>query len=56
MKNSFISKIVDAALNRWECILSRLNITIPANHKHGACPCCGGKDRFRFDNLQGRGT
>lgn len=20
------------------------------------CPVCGGKDRFRFDNLQGRGT
>ena len=56
MKNSFISKIVDAALHRWESILSQLNITIPANHKHGACPCCGGKDRFRFDDLQGRGT
>lgn len=43
-------------MNRWESILSGLNIAIPANHKHGACPHCGGKDRFRFDDLQGRGT
>lgn len=23
--------------------------------KHGPCPACGGKDRFRFDNRHGRG-
>ena len=25
-------------------------------NKHGPCPVCGGKDRFRFDNKDGRGT
>ncbi|MFZ4539846.1 MAG: DUF7146 domain-containing protein [Propionivibrio sp.] len=25
-------------------------------NKHGECPICGGKDRFRFDNKAGRGT
>jgi len=25
-------------------------------NKHGPCPICGGKDRFRFDNKEGRGT
>lgn len=24
--------------------------------KHGSCPLCGGKDRFRWDNKEGRGT
>lgn len=24
--------------------------------KHGSCPLCGGTDRFRFDNKDGRGT
>lgn len=24
-------------------------------NKHGPCPICGGKDRFRFDNKRGRG-
>lgn len=26
------------------------------NGKHQACPICGGKDRFRFDDKDGRGT
>jgi len=25
-------------------------------NKHQACPACGGKDRFRFDDKEGRGT
>ena len=24
--------------------------------KHGPCPLCGGRDRFRFDDKDGRGT
>ena len=24
--------------------------------QHGPCPACGGTDRFRFDDLEGRGT
>ena len=26
------------------------------NGRHCPCPVCGGKDRFRFDNKDGRGT
>jgi putative DNA primase/helicase len=25
-------------------------------NKHGPCPMCGGKDRFRFDDREGKGT
>lgn len=53
---SFISNTLNAARHRWQGILSQLGITVPAHHKHGACPYCGGKDRFRFDDQQGRGT
>lgn len=41
----------------WRNLLPLLGVK--AEHldgKHGPCPCCGGKDRFRFDNLKGRGT
>jgi len=33
-----------------------LGIDIPAGHRHGACPKCGGTDRFRLDDKEGRGT
>ena len=45
------------AQGRWRAILTRLNIHVPARPmQHGPCPACGGKDRFRFDDLEGRGT
>ena len=50
-------KTVDAAQGKWRGILLELNV--PESHlrnKHGPCPMCGGKDRFRFDNKDGRGT
>lgn len=25
-------------------------------NKHGPCPICHGKDRYRFDDLEGKGT
>lgn len=53
---AFISDTLNAARHRWQDILPQLGITVPAHHKHGACPYCGGKDRFRFDDQQGRGT
>lgn len=40
----------------WPAILVQLGV--PENtlrNKHGPCPVCGGKDRFRFDNKHGRG-
>jgi putative DNA primase/helicase len=42
--------------NSWPAILVQLGV--PENmlrNKHGPCPACGGKDRFRFDNKRGRG-
>jgi len=47
----------EVATGRWGYVLPALGI--PEDHlknKHGACPMCGGKDRFRYDNKQGRGT
>ncbi|AOM42984.1 DNA primase [Xenorhabdus hominickii] len=32
----------------WENLLSACGIDIPAKGKHGACPVCGGTDRFHF--------
>ena len=51
------SVVGDAAHGRWTEILSGLGIE--ASHlrdRHGPCPGCSGEDRFRFDNLEGRGT
>jgi putative DNA primase/helicase len=43
------------AVGRWPGILSHLGID--AGHgEHRPCPMCGGKDRFRFDDKEGRGT
>lgn len=46
-----------AAQYRWPSILAALQINVP-NHpkKHGPCPACGGKDRFRLDDRDGRGS
>ncbi|WP_260291437.1 DUF927 domain-containing protein [Proteus vulgaris] len=51
-----VTDIVNASQGRWFYILANLGITVPDNHKHGACPKCGGKDRFRFDDKNGKGT
>jgi len=44
------------ALGKWRDILPKLGI---ADHyltgKHGPCPICAGKDRFRFDDRNGKG-
>ncbi len=45
------------ALGRWPGILKMLGINdLALSGKHGPCPMCGGNDRFRFDDKQGRGT
>lgn len=41
----------------WPNILPRLGIAAEfLRNRHGPCPACGGKDRFRFDNRDGRGS
>ena len=45
------------AQGRWRSILTVLGMDERAlSGKHGPCPMCGGKDRFRFDDKDGRGT
>lgn len=49
--------IIDRAQGQWPMILNALGIdNCYLKNKHGACPVCGGKDRFRFDDIEGRGT
>ena len=53
-----VDAIRDHARGRWVTeIFPALNIDVPANpRKHGPCPACGGKDRFRCDDRDGRGS
>lgn len=49
--------IREAARDRWRTeILPALGITVRSDKRHGPCPHCGGKDRFRFDDKDGRGS
>lgn len=49
--------LTERARGRWYGILTELGINpkLLAN-RHGPCPLCGGTDRFRFDDRDGRGT
>lgn len=51
-------KTVDAAQGKWREILSRLGMDDRhLRNKHTDCPLCqDGKDRYRFDDKDGRGT
>lgn len=41
----------EIAKNRWPGILSHLGVSKDyLRNRHGPCPMCGGKDRFRFDD------
>ena len=51
------SKLRDVARGRWREILLALGVAEDSlGKRHGPCPICGGCDRFRFDDLEGRGT
>jgi putative DNA primase/helicase len=50
-------KIQDRARGRWRDILVGLGVPTSAlTGKHGPCPLCGGKDRFRWDDKGGSGS
>jgi putative DNA primase/helicase len=52
-----MQKISETARGRWHGILPQLGISPKLlQNKHGPCPICGGKDRFRFDDKDGKGT
>jgi putative DNA primase/helicase len=49
--------LTERARGRWRSMLPMLGVD--SRHltgKHGPCPMCGGKDRFRFDDKEGKGT
>ncbi len=47
----------ERAYGRWRGILPAAGIpSASLSGKHTACPMCGGKDRFRFDDKAGKGT
>lgn len=44
-------------VGRWKSILPAIGVDARfLTGKNCPCPMCGGKDRFRFDNKEGRGT
>ncbi|WP_080718349.1 DUF5906 domain-containing protein [Xenorhabdus bovienii] len=43
-----IQTVKTSAMYSWENLLPACGIDIPAKGKHGACPVCGGTDRFHF--------
>jgi len=50
-------KTKDAMVGRWACALKKYGLSDKqVSGKHCECPVCGGSDRFRFDNKQGKGT
>lgn len=45
------------AQGKWADILNQLGIDRGfLKNSHGPCPVCSGRDRFRFDNKEGKGT
>ena len=51
-----VTEVIQAANGHWQQVFNSLGIKIPKHGAHGPCPVCGGKDRFRFDDKEGRGT
>ena len=50
-------RTADVAIGRWPGILQALGVDPTyLRNKHGPCPSCTGKDRYRFDDKDGRGT
>ena len=48
---------IERAQGRWREILPQLGVeTRFLTNKHGPCPMCRGKDRFRFDDRDGSGS
>ncbi len=50
-------EVAEAAKGRWASILPSLGVGADfLQDRHGPCPGCGGKDRFRYDDIQGAGN
>jgi putative DNA primase/helicase len=47
----------ERCIGRWKSLLPMLGLDSRfLRNKHGPCPFCGGDDRYRFDDKEGRGT
>lgn len=52
-----LNNIKDQAIGRWRNLLPLLGVHERfLSGKHGPCPLCGGKDRFRWDDKAGTGS
>lgn len=50
-------QVIDAARGKWPAILQAFGVDPKfLRNKQGPCPCCGGTDRFCFDDKEGYGT
>lgn len=50
-------KTMQAAQGKWKGILSHFGVDERfLQNRHGPCPVCDGKDRYRFDDKDGNGT
>lgn len=48
---------IERSRGRWDVILPALGIgPLFLRNRHGPCPLCGGRDRFRWDNREGSGS
>ena len=55
--NISAAAVTAAAQGQWRDVLTANGINLPSGRHHGPCPICmAGKDRFRFDDKEGRGT
>ncbi|CDH33615.1 primase-like DNA-binding domain-containing protein [Xenorhabdus bovienii] len=50
-----IRTVKQSAVTHWQLLLPACGVDVPLKGKHGACPICGGTDRFHFidDNHNG---
>ncbi len=57
---NFSTRVRDAALGRWKRFnfpsFRHTGSSSEKKSQHGPCPICGGTDRFRCDDKQGKGT
>ncbi len=52
-----MSSLTERSRGRWKYMLPLLGVDSKyLVNKHGPCPACGGRDRFRYDDKDGRGT
>ncbi|MDE9519977.1 DNA primase, partial [Xenorhabdus bovienii] len=50
-----IRSVKMAAKDHWQSLLPACGVDVPAKGKQGACPICGGTDRFHFIDDHGHG-